>query len=367
MMMTTLEQPQTVMVQPIDERQQLLLKIRGKTVHIPDLQPIFADWLEVHRHQISPWIEPLRKKVNEKIQSLNFSNARQKQLEKADFGLLTATWWPEAPLERLCILAYIIIWLFTWDDEIDEPAGTYSEDFHGAQVYREQTLRFVERCLGLAAASPDESDSPHPNPIVQSFEAIGSALRACYDAGQIRRLYDEVARFVRGTEAEQRGRLDGRVPTVEEYWALRRSTSAVYISTAAGEYAMAARLPAAVMGGRAMRALWDETNLVIAICNDLVSLRKEVGLGCIESIVPLTFAATNDIREAVSLSVAALRAAKERFDNAARDLLAGGAETEDLYKQIQGFINIQKTNCVGNLTWRYDFHSLHINISIANS
>ncbi|KAI0382052.1 hypothetical protein F5Y04DRAFT_280286 [Hypomontagnella monticulosa] len=100
-----------------------------------------------------------------------------------------------------------------------------------------------------------------------------------------------------------------------------------------------------------MRALWYHTNIMISVINDVLSLRKEIRLGCIDNIVPVIFASTNNLREAVSLSVAALRAAKEGFDEAAKDLLTERAEREESYKHIQAFIEVERSNCVGNLIW----------------
>jgi hypothetical protein len=280
--------------------------------------------------------------------SFNFGKSKQKRLEAADFGSFTALWWPDAPFEQLQILAYLVIWLFTWDDEIDEPTGSYSEDFDGAQTYRANTLRYVGSCLGLMS---DEPSSRARNQIVQSFDVIGSALRASYNVRQCQRFYDEIARFMVASETEQRARLRGDIPTLKEYWKFRLGTSAVYIGSAAGEYSMSSQISSDVMNCSSMQAVWDETNVIISITNDLLSLRKEMQLGCIDSIVPLTFASTNNIQQAISESVAALRASKERFDEAARTLVSDG--DEDLtYKQVQMFIQIQRSNCVGNLIWR---------------
>lgn len=81
--------------------------------------------------------------------SLGFDETKQKQLEAANFALFTSLWWPDAGLEKLKILTYLIIWLFTWDGEIDEPTGTFSSGFDGAQGYRNNTLQFVRSCPGL--------------------------------------------------------------------------------------------------------------------------------------------------------------------------------------------------------------------------
>ncbi|KAI0441626.1 isoprenoid synthase domain-containing protein [Xylaria telfairii] len=353
MIATTIDQTDTALSPSlVDKRGQLLLNLRGRTARIPDLRPIFEGWKGIHHHHISPYVGHLRKTVNERIQSLNFSDSKQELLEQADFGLFTALWWPEASFERIQILAYLVIWIFTWDDEIDEPTGAYSESFSDAQTYRAQTLHFVETCMGLSEISSDNNSlSCRQNGLVESFGVIGSALRNCYDISQRRRFRDEIARFMDASEAEQRGRLNGEVPTIEEYWAFRMGTIAAYIASAAGEYSMGAHLPQELMDSKAMRALWDETNVITSITNDLLSLGKEISLGCIDSIVPLTFASTNDLHEAVLLSVEALSASKQRFDEAAVALLAETRETDGTYKEVLDFIEVQRSNCVGNLIW----------------
>ncbi|KAI1337117.1 isoprenoid synthase domain-containing protein [Xylariaceae sp. FL0016] len=347
-MSTTTVQLDTLQLSAINPRDALLARLKGQPAHIPDLKPIFADWRGISHRHISLWVDQLREKVKTRLQGFNFHQAKQERLEAADFGLFTALWWPDASLEKLQILAYLVIWLFTWDDEIDEPTGSYSEDFDGAQTYREHTLRFVGSSLGLRAVEADF----HPlNPIVQSFDVIGSALRSAYDVDQRRRFYDEIARFMLASEEEQKGRLRGQIPTLEGYWQFRLGTSAVYIGTAAGEYSISSHLPAELMHSKPMQAIWDETNVIISITNDLLSLRKEMKLGCIDSIVPLIFATTSDVRRAMDEAVDALRRSKYRFDEAAKDLLDGISEDDLLQERVESFIEVQRSNCVGNLMW----------------
>ncbi|KAH7324237.1 isoprenoid synthase domain-containing protein [Stachybotrys elegans] len=366
-MAQTSEHSHVVLSPPVDKRDELLLKIRGQTAHLPDLRPIFQDWKGISHRHVSPWLEPLRDTVNQKIQSLSFSTEKQKRLERTDFALFTALWWPDTSPECLETLAYLVIWLFTWDDEIDEPSGAYSESLSGAQTYRDQTLRFVNSCLGLTDTAQGEHDLKPQSHIVQSFDVIGYALRSFYNESQLRRFGDEIERFMRASEVEQLGRLRGEIPTLDEYWSFRLGTSAVYIGSAVGEYSMAAHLPLHVMNSSAMCALWDETNIIISITNDLLSLRKEIKLGCLDSIVPLTFATTMDMNEAMALSVAALQASKKRFDEAARELLSEEPRLEpEVQEKIREFIEIQRSNCVGNLIWsletkRYDVSGVRNN------
>jgi hypothetical protein len=51
-----------------NQREQLLNNIRGQKALIPDLKAIFADWKGIQHRHVSPWLEPLREKVNTKIQ-----------------------------------------------------------------------------------------------------------------------------------------------------------------------------------------------------------------------------------------------------------------------------------------------------------
>jgi hypothetical protein len=219
----------------------------------------------------------------------------------------------------------------------------------------------VGHCLGLNSTSSSLSgednhgDALRPqNEIVQSFDVIGSALRASYNRNQCQRFHDEMARFMAASEDEQAGRLTGHIPSLDEYWRFRLGTSAVYIGSAAGEYSISSRIPDTLMrSDAAMQAIWDETNVIISITNDLLSLRKEMQLDCIDSIVPLVFASTGDVQRAVSEAVGALRAARERFDAAADELLARRYEDEEIRSQVDQFIEVQRSNCVGNLVWRW--------------
>ena len=88
--------------------------------------------------------------------------------------------WPQVGFEELRILTFMCIWLFTWDDEIDEPTGSCTDDFEAAQQYRIETIGFVEQCLGLRT-----SDVPvvPKNAIIESFRVIGEHLCSAYTIG----------------------------------------------------------------------------------------------------------------------------------------------------------------------------------------
>jgi hypothetical protein len=77
-------------------------------------------------------------------------------------------------------MLFLTIWLFTWDDEIDEPTGSYSEDLESADGYRAQTIDFVLNCLGFGSASGLVEPT---NRIVGSFRDFGEPLANAYTLG----------------------------------------------------------------------------------------------------------------------------------------------------------------------------------------
>jgi hypothetical protein len=69
---------------------------------------------------------------------------------------------------------YYCIWLFTWDDSVDEPTGDYSSDMAGADVYRAQTSDFIRKCLGFP--SNGSGLPPTQNRLITSFQEFGEAV-----------------------------------------------------------------------------------------------------------------------------------------------------------------------------------------------
>jgi hypothetical protein len=179
-------------------REAVLAYIKGKQVVIPDLHSIFHDWpspaVNPHYQKLTPISNERLKRYplistlpNAPINTFEnsiFSDKRKlRALLASDFPFFAATWWPLASLDRLSILLYFIIWLFNWDDEIDEPSGVYADDAAGAQVYRARTFAFVRECLGLEDEGPEQVFSLEENRIIASFRDVGEALGRGYTVG----------------------------------------------------------------------------------------------------------------------------------------------------------------------------------------
>ena len=77
-------------------------------------------------------------------------------------------------------------------------------------------------------------------------------------------LIQELELFVDMTEVEQRLFLDGELPTLEEYWACRRGTSAVGACLVMSEFCLEEPLPASAWRDEDFMCIWEQTNVIIS-------------------------------------------------------------------------------------------------------
>ena len=139
--------------------------------------------------------------------------------------------------------------------EIDLSTGSLWDDVDSYQSYRAETLDYVRLYLGLSCDRDRRSVKPSLQ-IIRGFEVIGKALRNVYNVGgcrpliqdllrrtadqfileQLERLSKEMEVYMEMSEQEQRVRLNGALPSVEEFWEYRLGSSAVGVCLAVLEY-----------------------------------------------------------------------------------------------------------------------------------
>ncbi|KAF2815340.1 terpenoid synthase [Mytilinidion resinicola] len=277
-------------------------------------------------------------------------------LQASDFGLFGATWWPCAPFPQLRIVTYLVVWLFIWDDEIDLSDGTLWNAFGAAQLYRDQTLAYVRYTLGIDAARP-----PVTNRIILMFAPIGAAVRERYSLAQRTMFYDEIRYFMEMSEREQRLRLAGPIPALEEFWRYRLGSSAVTVCLALNEFSWAAmELPLEFYADEDVKEIFRCTNTIISATNDLVSIKKEVKRDAIDSLIPIIYAHVGDIQVAVAEVVEFVAAEIRNLDVAAERLFRRYADADEkMQAQVRDFVDGCKYYTTGNFVWsletdRYD-------------
>jgi len=269
-------------------------------------------------------------------------------LQASDFGLFGATWWPSANFDKLRIVTYLAVWLFTWDDEIDLNDGTMWDEFGAAQVYRDETLAYVRYSLGI-----DESCPEVHNRIILNFEPIGAAVKKTYNLEQRKMVYEEMRFFMDMSEHEQRLRLSGTIPSIDEFWRYRIGSSAVSVCLSLNEFSWETmNLPLEFYNIEEVKSIIRYTNTIISATNDLLSIKKEIKRDAIDSLIPIIFYHVGDIQKAVQEVFAFITAEISHMDTAAASLARRyEVADEDMRRQVKDFVDGCKHYATGNLTW----------------
>ncbi|KAH6662813.1 isoprenoid synthase domain-containing protein [Halenospora varia] len=327
-------------------RQKLLASLQGCSVTIPDLQGLFRQWPQA----VNPEVERLRIDVDQKLESLFPEGKRLQQIKKANAALFASSWWPYADFETLRIATYLSIWLFVWDDETDScEFSSLCSDFEKAAKFRAQTLDFIRKSL-TPMENQSASDVPS-NVIIAMFGEIGQAVFKSSTPTQVESFLNELIFFVDMTDLEQRCQMSEKLPTVEEYRKRRMGSSAVGVCVAITEYCFGMTIPTEVMNEKDMRTLWDETNIIISISNDIVSIKKEVLQEQVDTLIPLLTERHGSAQTAIDVAFKLLCASVESFERVSKRFLARHAGDKELSEKLEKFVDGCRYACTGNLNW----------------
>ncbi|RAL64505.1 hypothetical protein DID88_001980 [Monilinia fructigena] len=310
--------------------------LRGQSGSHNNLYPIFENWPQ----GINAEVDSIRPDIEQKLESLFPGDPRLEKLKAADFSMFGSCWWPNASIERLRIL-------FVWDDELDSEIGKFSNDFDKGQDYRSDTRTYLYHCLSIGKVDPGDEPS---NAIIRSFKVIGDAICEVYTEAQRQILLEELLFFMDCSEIEQRVRLSEKLPTVEEYWRCRMGTSAVGVTTAMNEFAIGSEV-STMMINTSMKALWDYTNEIVWLVNDILSIKKELEQNTVDSLIPLLYIDAGSAQAAIDSAVASLHVVVNGFDKLANDLIDQYRSDEITQAALQRFLDACRHNCTGNLNW----------------
>ncbi|KAK4862972.1 hypothetical protein LT330_010683 [Penicillium expansum] len=217
-------------------------------------------------------------------------------------------------------MSFLWAWLLTWDDQLDETSESLGGDFDAGQAFREQTLSFVKKTLGL------KSDKDHTPFIgtgydfIQKFSIIGNFIKQAYNEEQKEALMDEIELIIHASKVEQQLHLQQRLPTIEDYWDYRLGTNLMGVILAATELSLQTQIPRPIMQHTLMKDLWQQTNTIISLTNDILSLKKEINNGEVISLVPLLYVSVGDLQKAVDIAIEKLKTAVEKFMGIRRNM-----------------------------------------------
>lgn len=344
-------------------RMQILSSLKGASAVIPNIQALLGGW----PHRLNPEIERLHEEVDKYLETLFPPGKRLRKMKALNAAHFASSWWPYASYEALRTLTYLSIWLFAWDDETDSlHFSSLAADLPRAHLFRLETIDYIRECL---TDENGASHNPCSNSVITCFRPVGKAVRESCTDDQLRSFLDELEYFVVMTEVEQFCSLRDNLPSVDEYLQRRKGSSAVGVCLALTEYAFDMELPPSVMRNVDMRQLWDETNVIISTTNDILSVKKEVEQGQIDSLIPILYVREGSLQGAFEVAMSILEASVKAFSQCSQRLLARYAHDQQVHRALQKFITGCQYACTANLNWslessRYKlrFKSLNDNV-----
>ncbi|KAK2021678.1 terpenoid synthase [Colletotrichum zoysiae] len=255
--------------------------LKGQTIHVPNLYSILKGWpvkANVNYERLVPVVEDA---FDRQVRS-NSPKLREKY-RRADYARFVSLYYPHPEWDRIQTLALYIIWLFCWDDAIDQQGtGDLSNDLLRAKTRRDNTIRVFEHVLGL---------DPNSDPYIQfsqsdyELKAIGDELKEAYTQEQRQAFIKQMRRYIANCHEEQKMRLQGILPGIESYSELRHGTAAVWTLCALVEFGLSEKIPEHVRYMEQIHTIWAETSRAVWITNDILSLRKEMPKEGNESVV----------------------------------------------------------------------------------
>ncbi|KAG8730140.1 hypothetical protein FRC12_020472 [Ceratobasidium sp. 428] len=182
----------------------------------------------------------------------------------------------DADLEHLRPSMDFILWLFAFDDMIDE--GGLRDNVNGTKLAVDVTMN----CLH----NPDSAEPKFK--IAASLLSFFNRMRANSTPGTIKRFVDSAYLYTQAILQQTVNRSVDDVPTVEEFIQLRRDTSAVKMVFAVLEYSLGLDLPDEVHNDPIVAELALAGNDILTWANDVYSFPIEQARGDTQNLVFIT-------------------------------------------------------------------------------
>ncbi|KAK7916839.1 terpenoid synthase [Apiospora marii] len=314
-----------------DEITKVYRGLEGKTLHLPDLRPVYAGWAEGRNRHYERLLPVINEYIDKYIDDAKFA----KKLKAVDLAAFTAVIYPDAEWDRLVTMGILCFFLFAFDDmidkEIDPNVSDLASDIHSANQFRDETALYIKKQLESPAKPrrrsslvPQTAEELPSHKLLPSFRPIAQACAAAAPS-QINRplLAQDLEDFFLSNGPEQKFRLAGTFPTIDEYWAFRHGTGAVFIFADLAQYMADTHLTAELAWCDEVNVMRFEMSLQPILCNDLFSLKKEMREGTASNLVPITLHEKGgSLAAAVGQVVDQMYASAERFEAAAAALRA---------------------------------------------
>ncbi|WP_200875012.1 terpene synthase family protein [Methylomarinum vadi] len=214
---------------------------------------------------ISPFADTLQERTLNWVQQFRLISGEEpwKRLQRSKFGLLAARAYPNAPLDRLEIVAAWNTWLFILDDQCDE---------WGLGKEPKQLAVLHGRCLEILTGETPDAEDPA---LVHAIHNIRERLQALMPLTWLTRFMQSAEEYFESTQWEAENRKNNRWPDAETYTRMRPYTGGLLTDIDLIELTESISLPISARKHPTMVELIEITNNVVCWSNDIISLQKE--------------------------------------------------------------------------------------------
>ncbi|MDZ8188730.1 MAG: terpene synthase [Nostoc sp. ChiSLP02] len=227
--------------------------------------------------QINKHIDILEKHALEWVIQFNLlaNESSYKRFCKSKFFFLAASAYPNCELEELKIANDWLSWVFIWDDQCDlsnlgkEP--DVLKDFH---------QRFIDILNGADLTSKDIPLAYALRDLRERILQRGSKEWFDYFVNRYQGYFD-------GCVEEAINRAQGITPDVESYMLIRRLSLGGYLCLALMEFCDQIMIPEFFRYHHVMKELKVMTINILAWCNDIFSVHREMSSGDVHNLVLL--------------------------------------------------------------------------------
>ncbi|KAK0612189.1 isoprenoid synthase domain-containing protein [Immersiella caudata] len=355
----------------------LITELQGQTMHVPDMLSRFSHWPARGRNK---FYNRLKAEIDDIVQRCYPDDFSRKKANKNNFAFFTSIWYPDIDFEHLYTGGIFSYWIFAVDDLMDANGEALSLDIDASTRYREQAINFCRYWLGLeslptrapAASPPAKSTissiisslfarlppfhpAPTPEPEAPNlptgvFKEFGQRVCRNHSVAFREAFAKEIALYFDHCEIEQRERLTGKTsPDLETYLSIRYYTSAVRLYCYITQICYGVEIPQWIVDTPEMKTVWDETDYIILLSNDILSAKKELAAGCVHNAVPVMYHQGQPLSAIVPQIVKRMEESRDRFDDAAAKIQEMCKKQPDVLAAVNQYMDGLKTISTGTI------------------
>ncbi|KAI9038147.1 terpene synthase family protein [Aspergillus affinis] len=235
---------------------------------------------------------------------------------KTNNTFFVRTVYPDAGLEELHTMVKLVCWLFVYDDALDY--NDFKNMAPEREAYRNDAIRCIrDSMLGRDGYDKNPATIDSAYSLVQGFYEIGRGIReGLKNTDLCSWICDYLCDYVMAAAKLEEYADTEKIMDTDGYLDMRLDTSAIYPSIALCVLTDHIDLPRWILELEVTKKLMKLINIMGSIDNDMFSVKKELSLGHVDSLVPLLiYENSYSAQSGIDAAAALIRASYTEFCN----------------------------------------------------